>query len=160
MPIHGLDRTRSVKMKPVRRVTLRGSSAKDTPCDHASPPAANAERGAFRRCHAAPIREIVHQVFHLQHVPQVRYPPFIPTKEQLVAELMQVREAARTLGVSENTVRRWEERGLLHAVRLPSGVRRFRPAEIEAVRARMYEGLPPLVQSDDIVSVSEATPID
>jgi excisionase family DNA binding protein len=77
-----------------------------------------------------------------------------------MAELMQVREAARALGVSENTIRRWEERGLIPAVRLPSGVRRFRPEDIEAARTRMYEGLPPLAESDDVVSVSEATPVD
>jgi excisionase family DNA binding protein len=77
-----------------------------------------------------------------------------------VAELMQVREAARALGVSENTIRRWEQRGLIPAVRLPSGVRRFRRADIEAVQGRMYEGLPPLAESDDVVPVDEATPID
>jgi excisionase family DNA binding protein len=77
-----------------------------------------------------------------------------------VAELMQVREAARALGVSENTIRRWEERGLIPAVRLPSGVRRFRRADIEVVQARMYEGLPPLAESEDIVSVSKTTPVD
>jgi excisionase family DNA binding protein len=76
-----------------------------------------------------------------------------------MAELMQVRQAARVLGVSENTIRRWEDRGLLRAVRLPSGVRRFRPEDIEAAHKRMYEGLAPLRESDDIVSV-EATPID
>jgi len=38
-----------------------------------------------------------------------------------MAQLMQVRQVARALGVHENTVRRWEERGLLRAVRLPSG---------------------------------------
>ena len=74
--------------------------------------------------------------------------------------LMQVREAAKALGVSENTIRRWEERGLIPAVRLPSGVRRFRPEDIEAAKERMYEGLPPLRESDDVVSVSKATPID
>lgn len=77
-----------------------------------------------------------------------------------MAELMQVREAARALGVSENTIRRWEDRGLIPAVRLPSGVRRFRPEDIESARARMYEGLPQLAESDDVVSVTEATPID
>ena len=77
-----------------------------------------------------------------------------------MAELMQVRAAARALGVSENTIRRWAERGLLPAVRLPSGVRRFRPEDIESARARMYEGLPPLAESEDVVSVTEATPID
>lgn len=84
----------------------------------------------------------------------------LPTKELAVAELMQVREAARALGVSENTIRRWEERGLIPAVRLPSGVRRFRRADIEAAQARMYEGLPPLAESDDVVSVSKTTPVD
>ena len=77
-----------------------------------------------------------------------------------MAELMQVREAARALGVSENTIRRWEERGLIPAVRLPSGVRRFRREDIDAIKARMYEGLPPLAESDDVVSVSEAAPVD
>ena len=77
-----------------------------------------------------------------------------------MAELMQVREAARALGVSENTIRRWEERGLIPAVRLPSGVRRFRSADIEAARARMYERLPPLNDADDIVAVDEVTPVD
>lgn len=76
-----------------------------------------------------------------------------------MTELMQVRQAARALGVSENTIRRWEQRGLLRAVKLPSGVRRFRPEDIEAARKRMYEGLAPLRESDDIVS-TDATPID
>jgi excisionase family DNA binding protein len=80
-------------------------------------------------------------------------------KELRMSELMQVRQAARALGVSENTIRRWEQRGLLRAVRLPSGVRRFRPEDIEAARKRMYAGLPPVQESDDIVSV-DARPID
>ena len=58
-----------------------------------------------------------------------------------MAQLMQVRQVARTLGVHENTVRRWEERSLLRAVRLPSGVRRFRPDDVEAVRARSVRRL-------------------
>lgn len=74
-------------------------------------------------------------------------------------ELMQVRQAARTLGVSENTIRRWEQKGLIKAVRLPSGVRRFRSEDVEATRARMYEGLAPAREADDIVPV-DATPID
>jgi excisionase family DNA binding protein len=70
-----------------------------------------------------------------------------------MVQLMQVRQVARTLGVHENTVRRWEERGLLHAVRLPSGVRRFRPDDVEAVRAQMFSGFAPLHADDDVVSV-------
>jgi len=77
-----------------------------------------------------------------------------------VTTLLQVRQAARALGVHENTLRRWEERGLLHAVRLPSGVRRFDAREIEAVRARMYEGLPPMDTAEDDVMAVKASPID
>jgi transposase-like protein len=53
-------------------------------------------------------------------------------------ELMQVRAAARELGVHENTLRRWEEAGLINAVRLPSGVRRFRVEDVTRVREEMY----------------------
>lgn len=77
-----------------------------------------------------------------------------------MTQLMQVREAARVLGVHENTVRRWEQRGLLTAVRLPSGVRRFRPEDVEAARAQMYSGFAPLEQSDDVVPVKRVRSID
>ena len=70
-----------------------------------------------------------------------------------MAQLMQVRQAAQTLGVHENTIRRWEERGLLHAVRLPSGVRRFRPEDVEKVREQMFSGFPPLQADDDVTPV-------
>ena len=70
-----------------------------------------------------------------------------------MTQLMQVRQVARTLGVHENTVRRWEERGLLHAVRLPSGVHRFRPDDVEAVREQMFSGFAPLRADDDIAPV-------
>jgi excisionase family DNA binding protein len=55
-------------------------------------------------------------------------------------ELMQVRAAARLLGVHENTVRRWEADGIIKAIRLPSGIRRFRREDVERIRASMYEG--------------------
>lgn len=62
-----------------------------------------------------------------------------------MTSLLQVREAARGLGVHENTLRRWEERGLIRAVRLPSGVRRFRAEDIALLRAEMFSGFPPVV---------------
>lgn len=62
--------------------------------------------------------------------------------------LMQVRQAARGLGVHENTLRRWEERGLIRAVHLPSGVRRFRPEDVEALRTQMYSGFPRIVEEE------------
>jgi excisionase family DNA binding protein len=59
-------------------------------------------------------------------------------------ELLNVRDTARALGVHENTVRNWEERGLLRAVRLPgSGFRRFAAADVERLRDEMFEQLAP-----------------
>jgi len=78
----------------------------------------------------------------------------------LTAELIQVRQAARALGVHENTIRRWEERGLLRAVRLPSGVRRFRAEDIEAVREGMFSGFAPLREDDDVAPVTRVRSID
>jgi excisionase family DNA binding protein len=54
--------------------------------------------------------------------------------------LMQVRKAAERLGVHENTLRRWEQAGWINAVRLPSGVRRFQPEEVERLREQIYGG--------------------
>jgi predicted site-specific integrase-resolvase len=51
-------------------------------------------------------------------------------------ELLNVRDTARALGVHENTVRNWEERGILRAVHLPgSGYRRFAAQDVERLRA-------------------------
>jgi excisionase family DNA binding protein len=71
-----------------------------------------------------------------------------------MAQLMQVRQTARALGVHENTIRRWEERGLLHAVRLPSGVRRFRTEDVQAMREQMFSGFPSLREDEDVVPVT------
>lgn len=77
-----------------------------------------------------------------------------------MAQLMQVRQAAQALGVHENTIRRWEQRGLLPAVRLPSGVRRFRAEDIEALRERMFSAFAPLEESEDVVRVTRMRPVD
>ena len=59
-------------------------------------------------------------------------------------ELLNVRDTARMLGVHENTVRNWAERGILRAVHLPgSGYRRFAAADVERLRAEMFEQLAP-----------------
>jgi excisionase family DNA binding protein len=59
-------------------------------------------------------------------------------------EFLNVRDAARALGVHENTVRNWEARGLLRAVRLPgSGFRRFAVEDVERLRDEMFEQLAP-----------------
>jgi excisionase family DNA binding protein len=54
--------------------------------------------------------------------------------------LLGVREAAELLGVHENTLRRWETAGIITAVRLPTGQRRFRPEEVEKLVASMRTG--------------------
>jgi excisionase family DNA binding protein len=57
---------------------------------------------------------------------------------------LNVRETARRLGVHENTVRNWEKRGLLRAIRLPgSGYRRFRFEDVERLRQGMLTQLAP-----------------
>jgi excisionase family DNA binding protein len=62
-------------------------------------------------------------------------------------ELLNVRDTARALGVHENTVRNWEERGILRAVRLPgSGYRRFSVQDVERLRAEMFEQLAPATE--------------
>jgi excisionase family DNA binding protein len=76
-----------------------------------------------------------------------------------MTRLMQVRQAARGLGVHENTVRRWEEQGLIKAVRLPTGVRRFRPEDVAALRDQMFSGFPAIREDDDVVPV-RARPIE
>jgi DNA-binding transcriptional MerR regulator len=70
-----------------------------------------------------------------------------------VPTLMQVGGAARELGVHENTLRRWEQRGLITTVRLPSGSRRCRPEDIAELRDQMSTGFAPMRQDDDIVDV-------
>jgi excisionase family DNA binding protein len=55
----------------------------------------------------------------------------------MAAQRMNVRQTARSLGVSESTVRNWADKGILHATRLPgSRFRRFDAKEIEKVLAR------------------------
>jgi len=51
--------------------------------------------------------------------------------------LLNITEAARLLGVHANTLRGWADRGLVKAIRLPSGHRRFTPAEIDRIRLEM-----------------------
>lgn len=49
--------------------------------------------------------------------------------------MLRVGEAAALLEVSVETVRRWDKRGYLTAVRTPSGQRRFRRSDLEALKA-------------------------
>jgi excisionase family DNA binding protein len=62
-------------------------------------------------------------------------------------EFLTVRETAQQLGVHENTVRNWETRGVLNALKLPgSGFRRFRREDIERMRREMFESFAPTTE--------------
>jgi excisionase family DNA binding protein len=52
--------------------------------------------------------------------------------------LLGVRESAQILGVHENTLRRWEQAGLIRAVKLPTGVRRFRRGDVDQLHDQMH----------------------
>ena len=58
--------------------------------------------------------------------------------------LMNVRQAAARLGVHENTIRNWEQKGILRAIHLPvSNYRRFEASEIERLAGEMRLQLAP-----------------
>lgn len=60
------------------------------------------------------------------------------------APQLNVREAARRLGVHENTIRNWVDRGILRATRLPgSGFRRLDVAEVDRLAREMREAAAP-----------------
>lgn len=49
-----------------------------------------------------------------------------------------IRAAARRLGVHENTVRNWIDRGVIQAARLPSGIRRIALKDVERLEAEIF----------------------
>jgi len=49
-------------------------------------------------------------------------------------DLIPLKEAARLLGVAPDTVRVWERKGKVSAIRTLGGHRRFRRGDIEALR--------------------------
>ena len=49
-----------------------------------------------------------------------------------------IRAAAERLGVHENTIRNWIDRGILRAVRLPSGIRRISLGEVDRMEAEIF----------------------
>ena len=52
-------------------------------------------------------------------------------------KMLTISEAARQIGVSAKTLRAWADKRLVPHVRLPSGYRRFTPAQIEETRRKM-----------------------
>jgi excisionase family DNA binding protein len=67
-----------------------------------------------------------------------------PGPVQYSLSLVGGREAALRLGVHENTIRQWANKGLLQAIRLPgSGFRRFPLDEVERMRLEMMTQMAP-----------------
>jgi len=61
---------------------------------------------------------------------------------------LNVRETAGRLGVHENTVRNWADRGILRPLRLPgSGYRRFDVAEVDRLAREMREAVAPVEEA-------------
>lgn len=51
--------------------------------------------------------------------------------------LLTISQAAKRLGVSQNTLRAWADNGLISVVKLPSGYRRFEPEVIDEKRREL-----------------------
>ncbi|WP_419156004.1 helix-turn-helix domain-containing protein [Streptomyces canus] len=49
------------------------------------------------------------------------------------------REAAQRLGVHENTIRNWANRGILATVMLPTGRRKMNAADVERLERQMFD---------------------
>jgi excisionase family DNA binding protein len=52
-----------------------------------------------------------------------------------------IKAAAERLGVHENTIRNWIDRGILAAARLPTGIRRIAAKDVEKLELEMF-GVP------------------
>lgn len=79
----------------------------------------------------------------------------------MATDLLNVRETADRLGVHENTIRNWQAKGLLRAIRLPgSNFRRFPREEVERMHREMFQTSPPLVDVPDITEGIRGTVVD
>lgn len=52
-------------------------------------------------------------------------------------KLYSIADAARLIGVSAMTLRRWDSKGLIPVARLPSGYRRFSQEQIDQIQHEM-----------------------
>jgi excisionase family DNA binding protein len=97
-------------------------------------------------------------------VTPVRVRATIPTVASM-STFISFREAAQRLGVHENTVRRYADRGLIRAVRLPSGVRRLARTDVEAMQPSPDEPSAaaaidrPTATLDELIEAAGAGPI-
>ena len=54
--------------------------------------------------------------------------------------LLKITEAAKVMGVSVSSLRRWEKEGKISSVRTPGGHRRYRISDIEKFQRGEYVG--------------------
>jgi excisionase family DNA binding protein len=59
----------------------------------------------------------------------------MPDDPAASSAIVSAADVAELFGVSDKTVRRWQRKGLIRALRLPSGQHRYRLSDIEAVFA-------------------------
>jgi excisionase family DNA binding protein len=76
---------------------------------------------------------------HLDNSDHLYYKSVSHSRGRHLVALVGVRHAAELLGVHENTLRRWEQKGLIRAVKLPTGIRRFRREDVERLRDEMWD---------------------
>ena len=67
--------------------------------------------------------------------------------ERRAPRLLTISQAAAMLGVHQQTLRAWADKGLVPHAKLPSGYRRFHVADIERLRREM--GLERWVEAED-----------
>jgi hypothetical protein len=72
----------------------------------------------------------------------------VPSTSAIAQAKLTVMQGPRGLGVDEATVLRWEERGLLRAVRLPRGVRPIRAQDAAAIPPHSFTGFPPATEEE------------
>ena len=72
-------------------------------------------------------------------------------------ELLRMREAAKTLGVHEQTIRNWDEAGKIRTIRSPGGQRKVPRSEIERMmgelerrEVKLYARVSTFAQKDDL----------
>ena len=60
-------------------------------------------------------------------------PIVLPMQPRHIPEILSIGEAARILGISVDTLRRWSNDGRIPTITLPSGQRRFHREDLDVI---------------------------
>jgi excisionase family DNA binding protein len=71
------------------------------------------------------------------------------TRSETTERLLTIAQAAARFGVHQNTLRSWTDAGRVPHVLLPSGYRRYRPADIDRMVQQMSRGAHETADQDD-----------